>query len=263
MHKTSIIIAAYKEPFLQRTIEDICVKMGGEIEIIVVLDGYWPNPPIKDNKRVITIHRSERQGMRKAINSAVRISKGKYLFKCDAHCAFDDKIDLKLAEECQPDWVVIPVRYSLNTNDWTRDERKKREFQYIEKGTLKGRGWPEYEQRVNGQMVVDLMTSQGSCWFMHKKWFKIIGWEDDINYGWMGREAQEVCLKTWLSGGRYVLNRKTWYAHWDKPVEHVIMKRSEKDKSINYAVDFWMNKWKGEKDLNWLVQKFAPVPSWE
>ena len=58
---------------------------------------------------------------------------------------------------------------------------------------------------MQGEKIVDLMTTQGSCWFMHKEFFDFIGGEDEDNYGTMGAEAQEICLKTWLSGGRFVL----------------------------------------------------------
>ncbi len=260
--KVSIIIPAFREPYIQNTVDDICAKAKGDIEIIVILDGYWPNPILKSNPKLIIIHRSRREGMRKGINSGARIAKGKYLLKCDGHVSFDEGFDLKFIESCKPEWTVVPARYTLNVKTWAR-ESKKIDFQYIEKGTLKGRSWPEYEKRVNGENVSDLMTSQGSCWFMHKDWFDKIGCEDEVNYGMMGREAQEMCLKTWLNGGRYVLTQNTWYAHWDKPSEHVVMKQSEKDKSIAYAVDFWMNKWKGKYDVRWLVDKFKPVPSWE
>ncbi len=260
--RVSIIIPTHKEPYIQVTVDDICSKAKGDFEIIVILDGYWPSPILKSNPKLTIIHRSKREGMRKGINSGARIAKGKYLLKCDGHVSFDEGFDLKLATDCRSDWTIVPVRYDLNVKDWSR-QSKKVEFQYIEKDTLKGRNWPEYEQRVNGEEIVDLMTSQGSCWFMHKDWFDKIGGEDDINYGGMGREAQEICLKTWLSGGRYVLNRKTWYAHWSKPSEFVVTVPKEKEKSVAYAVDFWKNKWKGQRDLNWLVDKFKPVPTWE
>lgn len=261
MKKVSVIIPARNETYLQQTVDDLFKKAKGEIEIIVILDGYWPTPILRDDRNLTLIHRSEQRGMRNAINSGVSIAKGECLLKCDGHCAFDEGFDLKLQRDCESNWTVVPVRYRLNAETWERGG-KRPEFQYIEKGTLKGKDWREYDQRVNGLEVVDTMTSQGSCWFMHREWFEKIGGEDDTNYGWTGREAQEICLKTWLSGGRYALNRRTWYAHWDKPVEAVVTKSLEKAKSVAYATDFWITKWQGERDLNWLVEKFAPVPSW-
>ena len=104
------------------------------------------------------------------------------------------------------------------------------------------------------------MTFQGSCWFMHRKFFFEIGGEDEINYGWTGREAQEISLKTWLSGGRCVLDKNTWYAHYNKPKEEVVVSSSQKKKSVAFALDFWNNQWKGPRNLDWLYEKFSPVP---
>ena len=264
MIDVSIIIPARNELYLQNTIDSLLISAGSKIEIIVVLDGYWPEPPIKGNKKVIIIHNSASKGMRSSINAAARIAKGKYLMKCDAHCCFDESFDVKLARDCKYDWTIIPRRYGLDVNKWTRTD-KVYDFEYIQKDTLKGKRWPEYSGRVKGRRITDLMTSQGSCWFMHRQRFFDLGCLDEINYGGMGREAQEVCLKTWLSGGRYLLNRKTWYAHWSKPKEHVIrIDKSEKRKSVEFATDLWINnKWPLAKhDLQWLVDKFAPVPGW-
>jgi hypothetical protein len=82
----------------------------------------------------------------------------------------------------------------------------------------------------------------------------------------MGAEAQEICLKTWLSGGRYVLNRKTWYAHAKKRKSTYGYKKPMKewDKSRAWAIKCWTkNKWPGQiRKLRWLINKFAPVPGW-
>lgn len=260
----SAVIPARDEPYLQQTIDSLLNNAEGEIEVIAVLDGYWPEQPIKDDPRVVLIHNAEPQGMRSSINAAARIARGKYLMKCDAHCCFDRGFDVKLKKDCQPSWTIVPRRYGLDVETWNRNGRLY-EFQYIEKGTLKGRNWPEYADRVKGQQLVDLMTSQGSCWFMYLQRFWDIGGLDEDNHGGMGREAQEVCLKTWLSGGRYVLNRNTWYGHWSKPKEHVISDRAGKKKSVDYAVDLWTNdRWPlARKKLSWLIDKFAPVPSWD
>ena len=61
----SIIIPARQELYLQETISDLLEKAVGDIEIIAVLDGYWPDPPLKDDKRLTIVHR-RRMGMRAA-----------------------------------------------------------------------------------------------------------------------------------------------------------------------------------------------------
>ena len=190
MDMVSVIIPAFKERYLQNTIDDILKNAAGDIEVIVCLDGYWPKPPLKNDERVKIIHHGESKGMRAAINSAAKMANGKYLLKCDAHCAFAEGFDEALKKECAYDWLVVPVRYSLDSRKWQRKEHKKYEFEYISSDDLKGKRWPSYAKRVEGQTLPDLMTFQGSCWFMHTKRCFDHVCEDEINYGKMGREAQ-------------------------------------------------------------------------
>ena len=42
MDKISIVIPSRCEPLLTPTIKDLLVKAKGEIEVIAVLEGYWP-----------------------------------------------------------------------------------------------------------------------------------------------------------------------------------------------------------------------------
>ena len=70
----SVIIPARNETYLQRTIDNILENADGEIEIIAVCDGYWPDPPIKDHPFVNIIHHSEARGQRPSINEAARIA---------------------------------------------------------------------------------------------------------------------------------------------------------------------------------------------
>jgi len=258
MTELSIIIPARHEPYLQNTINSLLSAAVGEIEIIAVLDGWWPSPIIEDNPRVILIHRGATFGMRSAINSAARIAKGKYLMKCDAHCAFDKGFDKKLSADLKENWLSVPIRYSLDFREWEPQWNKMYEFEYIAYPDLKGRRWPEYAKRVEGQTIVDLMTFQGSCWFIHRGYFERIGGLDDVNYGSMGREAQEMCLKVWTSGGRCILNRNTWYAHWSKGKKDIkFSNRKEKQKSVEYAQIYWT-----ETKIRPIIERFAPVPTW-
>lgn len=263
MSLCSVIIPAREEPYLHKTIEDVFKKAKGPIEVIAVLDGYWPEPPLDDHDNLVLIHRTESQGMRAAINSAARIAKGEYLMKIDAHCSLCEHWDEILKANCEKDWVSVPIRYKLNPETWEvyGDARK---FQYIRREDLKGRDWPEYAERLRGEAICDLMTFQGSCWFMHKSHFDKIGGLDEENYGRMGKEAQEIGLKTWLSGGRVILNRNAWYGHWDKDRGLYGDMKAEKEKSTAFALDFWLNdRWPlATRKFRWLIDKFSPVPGW-
>ena len=64
----SVIIPARNEPYLQQTIDDLFKKASGEIEVTAILDGYWPQPILRDDKRLRLIHYYPARGMRNAIN---------------------------------------------------------------------------------------------------------------------------------------------------------------------------------------------------
>jgi len=255
----SVIIPARHEQYLEKTVRSLLDKARGELEVVVVLDGYWPEPFPEFDKRVNFIHFGEQKGMRSAINAGVAFAKGQYIMKLDGHCLMADGFDLQLVKDHQPKWTIVPTAFQLSGKNWEPKPRHRRDFQYLDRATLKGHDWGDYENRVNGDKLCDLMTFQGSCWFMEKSWFDFIGGEDDVNYGWTGREAQEISLKTWLNGGRCVLDKNTWYAHYNKPKEEVVVSKSQKKKSVAYALEYW-NNFKGERDLSWLYDKFAPVP---
>jgi len=133
-----------------------------------------------------------------------------------------------------------------------------------------GRDWKERSQHADFQRVVidDLMSSQGSCWFMKKDYYHELELLDEESYGPFFKEFQEIGLKCWLSGGRVVINKKTWYAHWHKPKSagrgyHL---ESSAGKIAEDQVRRWMKMgeaWhKQTLPIEWLVRKFWPVPTW-
>jgi Methyltransferase domain/Glycosyl transferase family 2 len=259
-----IIIPARDEPYLQQTIDDLLAKAAGDVRIVVILDGWWPVPIVNDHPRVTLIHRSSPMGMRNGINSGVTGANTSHILKIDAHCSISEGYDNALLKYDRPGVVQVPVRYRLDPDTWER-KNKACEFQYIRQEDLKGRDWRDYASRVNGLDVCELMTMQGSCWFMSRQTWDSFGGLDDVNYGGMGREAQEVSLKAWLSGGKVLLNRTAWYGHWDKDRGLYGDTKDQKRKSMEFALDFWKNdRWeKAKRPLISLVEQFSPVPTWE
>ncbi len=290
--KVTIVIPARHEIYLQETIDDIFAKAGGDIEVIVVFDNYWPDPPLKEHEKLSIVHWGSRRGMRAAINAGAELGRGEYLLKVDAHVMFAEGFDLTLAAECDSDWVVIPRRYSLDVDSgpWQRKMDKgpiDYEFlHYPEKDEhgfigLHARDWrdrrrarfdkPQYELDEN-------MSFQGSCWFMPMNYFKSLCYPmDEAGYGMFIGEPQEIGSKVWLSGGKTMVNKKTWYAHmWKgRPYREKFLARygfsytrvgnSELKKGNAYSYDFWFNNRPFPQrihDLEWLIDRFAPVPSW-
>jgi len=270
MAKTSVIIVACNELFLRQTIQSVLDAARGDIEVIVVLDNYWPNPPLPEfDRRVNIIHLGKRQGLRPGIMAAARIATGKYIMKLDAHCLLDEGFDVKLAADCEHDWVVIPRRYRLDPDAWKINEiRGYIDYMFLDENYI-GKIWLKYDRARNKQdvMIDDLMTFQGSCWFMHKDYFWKFGGYDPA-CGAFFHEAQILGFRTWLSGGRVVRNKNTWYAHLHKGRRFGRMYRLDKglrEVARQYLQKTWIDGMNGPFQiypLSWLIDKFEPVPGW-
>lgn len=114
----SVIITSRKEEFLSRTVDGVLEARRGKTEVIVVLDGAWSEPQLKDHEDVTIIYHKESIGQRAAINEAVRVSESKYVMKLDAHCIMDEGFDVKLMADCEYNWTVVPRLYNLHVFDW-------------------------------------------------------------------------------------------------------------------------------------------------
>jgi len=118
--KLSVIIPSYKDPLLQKTIDSLLEnsKLDKDLEIIPVLDGYWPETPLKEDKRVKIVHIGKNSGMREAINAGVRVASGEYLMRTDEHAIFSRGYDQILTSQTKDNWIVTPRRYFLDTEKW-------------------------------------------------------------------------------------------------------------------------------------------------
>jgi len=126
----SVLIPAKNEEFLNRTILDLLQNIEGNTEIIAVLDGYVPEPPLTGiDPRVTIIYNPESVGQRIASNQAAKLAKGKYVMKVDAHCAFDKGFDVKMIEafkEVGDDVTMVPTMRNLHAFDWVCPDGHRR-----------------------------------------------------------------------------------------------------------------------------------------
>lgn len=278
-NRVSIIVPSRNEKFLVPTVNDLLTKHAGDIEIIVVLDGYWPNPPLPESTRLRVLHRGRAHGMRPAINAAASLATGQYLMKLDAHCMVEEGFDDVLRRDCDADWIVVPRRDRLDAEQWCKQRTGKPpiDAHYLSypferpddpSCGLHGTIWPERARERKHVAIDDEMSSQGSCWFMHTRYFIDRIWPLDVaNYGNFIAEFQEVGLKCWLSGGKVKVNKGTTYYHLHKGKRHgrgYFLSKSEQSRGSDFSTRFWMlDQWpKRTHDLRWLVERFAPVPTW-
>lgn len=268
MPDVSIIVPSRNEPYLWKTVKDLLQKSQADIEVIVILDGYWPNDVLVNDERVIIIHNGTAKGMRGAINQGVTLSKGKYILKTDSHCMFDEGYDKKLIENCDSDWVVVPRRYSLDPENWEILDNPKYPVDYMYLSIdMHGRIWNEKNKDKNLEKILidENMSSQGSAWFMEKKYYNFLELEDEENYGSFSNEFQEIGLKAWLSGGKVMTNKNTWYAHYHKTKGRgYSLNKTELIKGEEFTKRWKTNTaWhKQRHPFNWLIEKFWPVPTW-
>lgn len=300
----SILIPARNEVFLAKTVEGLLQSIRGRTEIIVALDGQWADPPIPDDPRVTIIFFPKSIGQRAATNQAARLSKAKYVMKLDAHCILDVGFDLKMMMDMKPDMTMIPTMYNLHAFDWVCKNCGDRQYQgpsekylkcdkcggmrekeiiwkprmnrkslyYRFDKTLHFQYWGEYGNRPEAQTsdLVEIMSAQGSCFMLTREKY----WELDIcdeSHGSWGQQGVEVAMKTWLSGGRLVTTKKTWYSHMfrtqggDFGFPYPIS-GSDVNKARMYSRALWVDgRWDKAlpgRDLAWVLDKFKPIPDW-
>lgn len=214
----SVIIPSYKDPLLQKTIDSLLENAEGEIEIIPVLDGYWPVPALKEDPRVKILHLEKNRGMRGAINAGVAVSKGEYIMRTDEHCMFGKGFDRILTERFKDDWIVTPRRYCLDVEKWEIMDIPPNDYNklVIDKTRPKFSGvdWKSRAKERKDKSIDETMAMQGSCWVMKRSWWdKVIGELQTEGYGPLYQDSHEMVFKTWKAGGRLMVNKNTWYAH--------------------------------------------------
>ena len=292
----SVIIPARHEMFLSRTVDELIKNKRGKTEVIVGLDGEWADPPIKDHPDVTILYFGESIGQRAITNRCVSLSKAKYIMKVDAHCAFDEGFDVKMMNEMKDNYTMIPAMYNLHGFDWvcpdghrryqgpsgpckecgkptTRDIKwaprlSRRSEYYRFDNTLHFQYWSAMKKETpKDAVLVETMSAQGSCFMLTREKY----WELDIcdeKHGSWGQQGTEVACKTWLSGGKLLTNRNTWYSHMfrtqggDFGFPYPISGR-QVEGARKYSRDLFLNnKWpKAKHTFGWLIKKFD-APEW-
>jgi glycosyltransferase involved in cell wall biosynthesis len=278
----SVLVPSRTERFLTQTVNDVLAKASGPIEVVVALDGYWPDPPLPDRKNLRIVHLGRAQGMRACLNAAAAVARGEFVMKTDAHCLFAPGFDEVLKAECDDDWIVIPRRYSLDAENWKILETGKSpvdyhylsspqwSIKYRDDYSMHGLEFRERarERKDNPAYDVDeTMSFQGSCYFMTRRHLDRLGPLEEGGYGTFAQEPQERGNKTWLGGGRVMTNKKTWYAHLYKGKQYGRMYTQDKPEIAaghEWSARYWMqNQWPDRiHDLAWLIDRFWPVPDW-
>jgi glycosyltransferase involved in cell wall biosynthesis len=310
MKELSILIPSANEMFLAKTIEDALANIEADTEIIAVLDGKWANPVVPQHDRVNVIYLPKAIGQRAATNLACRLSTAKYVMKVDAHCSFDKGFDRKMIEfmkKVGDEVTAVPIMRNLWAFDWKcyhcgwkkyqgptpekcgqcgKSDKLRRKIMWVGKERPQSTSYcfdaephfqyfedykrrPEYKKSRDENGYTETMSLQGSCFISTRQKY----WElklCDEKLGNWGNQGIEVACKTWLSGGRCLVNHNTWYAHMFRTQGGDFSfpwkcSGGETQRTKNNVKElFWNNKWnKQVRPLSWLIDKFSPVPGWD
>ncbi len=256
----SVVIPSYKDPLLHKTIESLLQNAEGDIEIIAVLDGYWPNQLVVKDDRVRVVHLGRNRGMREAINAGVAIAKGEFLMRTDEHCAFGKGYDVILTSQLEPNWIVTPRRYYLDPIKWEVMDTPPVDFMKLKivnvsPGVQKFSGIesPGDDQ----QPIQETMAMQGSCWVMRRSfWDQIIGELQNEGYGPHYQDSHEMVFKAWQAGGKLMVNKNTWHAHKHRDFPRTHNNGTRENPSNNeacwaYSLSVWRDYYDKEIKPKW------------
>ncbi len=159
--------------------------------------------------------------------------------------------------------IVWKPRSNKKTVSWRFD--KDLRFKY----------WRKHRKRpeCKGDLI-ETMSCIGACFFMPRKRFWELGGMDEAHGSW-GQFGTELACKTWLSGGKMITSKKTWFGHMFRTGNFrgafgkggsfpYPMSDKAQEQAKEYSKDLWLNdKWdKAVHPLSWLVERFKPVPDW-
>lgn len=252
----SVVIPSWQDPLLIKTIDSLLANAEGPIEVIAVLDGYWPSFELRLDDRVRYVHLGQNRGMRGAINAGVLASRGEFLMRSDEHCLFAPGFDRVLTARIEPNWIVTPRRYFLDPVEW-----KVMDLDYVDYERLSiqdgikfcGVQWHSRKKKRAHVPIDETMAMQGSCWIMRRSWWdQVIGELQSEGYGTHYQDSHEMVFKTWKAGGKLMVNKQTWFAHKHRnfPRTHGYGGQEARD-GWAYSLNLWRDYYENEVRPKW------------
>lgn len=248
--KLSVVIPSYKDPLLIKTIDSLLAtsELGDRLEIIAVLDGYWPSFELREDPRVRYIHLGKNRGMRGAINAGVEVARGEFLMRADEHILFAQGFDKAMVSVCQPNWIMTARRYFLDPKQWAVMDLPFVDYEklVIDSGIkFAGRPWRSQDKHRATVQIDETMAMQGSCWVMPRQWWKdVIGELQTEGYGPLYQDSHEMVFKTWQAGGSLMLNKTTWFAHKHRSFARTHNNGTAENKHTEANWLYSLNTWK-------------------
>lgn len=139
-------------------------------------------------------------------------------------------------------------------------------FQYFEDYKhRKGEDGLTNKERARRDGFSETMSLQGSCWMMSReKYLEYMPIREE--FGSWGNEGLEMACREWLSGGKVLVNHKTWYAHMFRTQGGSFgfpypQSGREVQKTKNAVWEAILNKKLPNQkySVSWLIKKFMPT----
>jgi hypothetical protein len=143
---------------------------------------------------------------------------------------------------------------NVRTDFWRFDSNL--DFQY----------WGELGNRPESKgAIADTMSLLGACWAMRReRYWELDGLDESL--GSWGDMGTELSCKSHLSGGRLVVNKNVWFAHFFRTggIGFPWPGGGRKEVAKARGKEIWLNnKWPKQKyPLSWLIEKFKPINDW-
>jgi len=242
-------------------------------------------PPVEELPAdVVTIVKDKSEGLGAATWDMAQIATGQYVLKLDAHCSLAEGYDDILLREARPKRLQVLSRYQLKASEWRRGHGPSQYLymtypwlcdssygcgmhstKWLGDDGLQG-DYFKRERDLRGLSVDEVMTFQGSMWFIERDYFVALGGIEREYI--LHQEATTIGMKVWLSGGECVVNKDSWYAHLFKGKRFGGFRLNKGNiNALNrVAAERWMNdQWDSPmrvRDMRWYVEHFWPIPGW-
>lgn len=302
----SVLIPARNEEHTADTVRTILGAREARTEVIVVADGAPLLAPLPKDPFVHLVDLPVSIGQRQSVNLAARMARGKYVMKLDAHCMVGPGFDRLLIEpyehgELEANVTTIPRLYNLHAFNWLCPACGHEAYQgpkleqcsscHATVDLTKKLVWEPRWNRITDHMRFDntmhfqywkefrsspmshgdfpeLLSSLGATFFMRRDRFWELGGMDEGHGSW-GQFGTEISCKSWLSGGRQVTSRRTWYSHLFRTQKGFSfpyrLSERQAEHARQHSRKLWLeNTWSGQtRPLSWLLRRFWPVPTFD
>jgi len=264
----SCVIPSYKDPLMVKTVGSLLEnsELGDKMEVVVVLDGYWPDFELVQDPRVRYVHLGGNRGMRGAINAGVAVADGEYLLRSDEHCMFAPGYDKTLTENCKPNWIVTPRRFFLDPVKWEVMDLQPVDYEklVIQKASdtvskFAGKPWKSRTKERKHKTIDETMAMQGSCWVVKRSWWDTVIKELQTDgYGPLYGDSHEIVFKTWKAGGGLRVNKATWFAHKHRSFSRTHNdgtpeNPADKEAGWAYSLSVWGDYYENEIRPKWKI----------